>query len=751
MSSIIGRVIKGRYKVESAIGRGGMSEVFKVWDTERASYLALKLLLEDLALDPVFVRRFRREGQTLAQLQHPNIVRFYGLEQDDILAFILMDYVDGNNLKVEIFQNQKIGLALHRIVEVMRPVCSALHFAHNQGLVHCDMKPSNIMIDKNQEVLVTDFGVSRLTEATTATMVGIGTPAYMSPEQIRGENPTPQTDIYALGIVLYEMLTGGERPFIGDHSQITGNTSEKVRWEQQNLDPPTLRQYNPNIPLELDAMVMKCLEKDPQKRYGSTLKLLNTLELAILAATDGDTGSLSETLEKKPSSISDIREISDSIASQPDKPTPSPEIIPPTTLDEPPSTQSDGKPIIPSPISETSDGARGGKQAIISKIEPIIKKQRKRGIVTMLLLLATITSCGVILLAGPFFEIGQPSPTPDYTYVAFQTFQAQPKTNTPTPTSTLTKTTTLTPGITISPTFSPTSTKTPFFEHEAAGDWPNQIAFASDRGGDVQIWLINSDGSGDPQKITSMPGGACQPSWSPDGNRIIFTSPCDKNRETYTGSSLHIINIDSDDVEHLPILSSGDYDPSWSPDGGYIAYTSMRENRAQIYLVNLLDNTSELISNELSQNMQPSWSPDGQEVVYSSTRRSPNQLVSQHIDNHNSDVLVTENLEMFYSHPVWSPDGNIILFTQQSIKAGDNPGLAFVPYQNPKDEQVVAPTNLDPMRDPTFAPDGYFVAFESWPDGSNHDIWIMSVTGGGLKRITTDLANDFDPAWRPAP
>jgi serine/threonine-protein kinase len=281
MNPIIGRTLNNRYRVVDSIGRGGMAEVYKVWDEERATYLALKLLREDLAQDRIFLRRFKREAKTLAKLQHPNIVRFYGMEQDSRLAFMLMDFVEGENLKVEIFDLDGAPMTAERVIEIMRPVCSALHYAHGQGMVHCDVKPSNIMIKHSGEVLLADFGVARMTDAATATMVGMGTPAYMAPELVRGDDPTPQTDIYSLGVILFEMLTGGERPFTGERAETTGSTSEKVRWEQMHLEPPSLRNWNLDAPSELEAVLRRCLEKDPAKRYGSTIELLNAMDDAV--------------------------------------------------------------------------------------------------------------------------------------------------------------------------------------------------------------------------------------------------------------------------------------------------------------------------------------------------------------------------------------------------------------------------------------------------------------------------------------
>ncbi|HTP11272.1 MAG TPA: serine/threonine-protein kinase [Anaerolineae bacterium] len=282
MSNLLGQTLLRRYRVDDFIGRGAMADVYKVWDDQRAAYLAMKLLREDLAMDTIFLRRFRREAQALAQLQHPHIVRFYGLEEDDLLAFILMDFIDGTTLQQEIRVARR-PLPANRVLEVLRPVCSALHFAHRQGMIHCDIKPSNIMIHNNGTILVADFGLAHMTEAaaTSALLLGGGTFGYMAPEQARGDKPTVRTDIYALGIVLFEMLTGGERPFTGEASDRAGTARENVLWEQLNMAPPSPRRWNPDITDQLEQIVRRCLAIAPEERYGSTLDLLEDLEGAI--------------------------------------------------------------------------------------------------------------------------------------------------------------------------------------------------------------------------------------------------------------------------------------------------------------------------------------------------------------------------------------------------------------------------------------------------------------------------------------
>jgi eukaryotic-like serine/threonine-protein kinase len=272
MPIALGTILNNRYRIDEFVGRGGMAEVYRVWDLQRSVTLAIKVLNPDLAEDKIFFRRFQREAQTLSKLQHPSILRFYGLETSNGIVFMVLDYVDGVTLRKLIhLENKPLSLAL--VSEIINPICSALFFAHKLGVVHCDIKPANIMVDRGGRVLVTDFGIARLTESATSTLVGAGTPAYMSPEQIKGQDPLPTMDIYSLGVILYEMLTGGERPFIGESARTTGSTSEKIRWEQLHSDPPSPSQYNPYLPPALSALTVECLAKDPRKRVASMQEL----------------------------------------------------------------------------------------------------------------------------------------------------------------------------------------------------------------------------------------------------------------------------------------------------------------------------------------------------------------------------------------------------------------------------------------------------------------------------------------------
>lgn len=273
MQDLIGRTINKYYKVISSLGSGGMSEVYKVYDSRRRVHLAMKVLRQDIAQDPAFLKIFQLEGRVLANLSHPNIVRFYSLERSDELVFLLMEYIDGGSLQAEIARSNGRPITNVRIGQITEAVCKALHFAHDLNVVHCDIKPGNILIEKSGRIVLTDFGIARLAGAASSTLAKIGTPAYMAPEQVEGYNLTPQLDIYSLGIVLYEMLTGGKRPFTGKRATIAGTTTKKIRWEQVYLKPVSPRVYNRVITADMEAVVIRCLEKEPAKRFTSTIEL----------------------------------------------------------------------------------------------------------------------------------------------------------------------------------------------------------------------------------------------------------------------------------------------------------------------------------------------------------------------------------------------------------------------------------------------------------------------------------------------
>src|SRR5215210_4738430 len=264
------RLLSDRYELGDTLGYGGMSEVHRGLDKRLGRDVAVKVLRADLARDPQFQMRFRREAQNAAALNHPAIVAVYdtGEVQSDFgqLPYIVMEYVDGQTLR-EIVKTSG-PMSQQRVIEVMADVCAALDFSHKHNIIHRDVKPANIMINRSGAVKVMDFGIARALgegQNVTQTAAVIGTAQYLSPEQARGEAVDARSDVYAAGCVLFELLTG-DPPF-------TGDTPVAVAYQHVREDPRSPSEVNPQVTPALDAIVLKALSKNPINRYQSAAEM----------------------------------------------------------------------------------------------------------------------------------------------------------------------------------------------------------------------------------------------------------------------------------------------------------------------------------------------------------------------------------------------------------------------------------------------------------------------------------------------
>jgi serine/threonine protein kinase len=263
---IIGKILGGRYRVEQFIDQGGMASVYRVLDLQTGTPLAMKVLKPDLAEDTVFLRRFSREATVLQRLEHPNIVRFFGFEVLDGNACLLLEYIDGITLRRRIFESAS-PFSIEETRSWLLPVCEALSYAHELGVYHCDIKPANIMVTCQGRVVLSDFGIARTAGGTVTTMSTPGTPDFMAPEQWLGHKVDARSDLYALAITLYSMLTRGERPFKGDSPQSEGDLHSRVQWEHLFLPPPAPDMHNTRINAGLSSMILKALAKNPDDRF----------------------------------------------------------------------------------------------------------------------------------------------------------------------------------------------------------------------------------------------------------------------------------------------------------------------------------------------------------------------------------------------------------------------------------------------------------------------------------------------------
>lgn len=734
-----GSLLINRYRIVEILGQGGMGSIYRAVDDNLGVEVAVK---ENLFTSDEYARQFRREAVILANLRHPNLPRVTDhFVIDGQGQYLVMDFIEGEDLRERIDRQGLLSDA--DTVILGTAVCEALSYLHSRQpqVVHRDIKPGNIKITPSGNIILVDFGLAKVTQGSQVTSTGARamTPGYSPPEQYGTARTDHRSDIYSLGASLYMALTG-ELP------------EDALARAMGQIELTSIRKRNPKVSRRLASVVEKALELRPEQRYQTAedfkKALINTRVLAskkaakeatLTAATGAAVASEAAQSSNEAASLFNAGNRGNSGSVQV-----GPSLTP----------------------SKANDLDSGGAVSI-----------KKRGVgcwiigASFLIILSAVIGGAylfqpdlveqtIALIPDNFLSIpvSLSSNTPTIT-ADIQTPTQEGETElllgggdrTPTPglaSSTATivisaVSETATPRPTQRPRPSPTFTPSP----TPLGGGASQIAYASDVTGLPQIWLMSADGTAQRQ-ITDMPEGACQPAWSPNGGRLAFISPCAGNQEIYPGAGIFIINVDGSDLVPLPSVPGGDFDPVWSPDGARIAFTSLRDfNRAQVYEFNIEESTTKTISANTVRDSQPAWSPDGDKIAFVTTRRGPYQIWIMEKDGSGANLL-SRSGSLKDTHPVWSPDGQVIMFTQSELLGGVPRLVAMrVEEGNLIENRVVR--EVIPMVEASYSPDGAWIAFESWPEGSSHDIYIMTPNGLGRQRLTSEDGFNFDPAWRP--
>ena len=279
---MIGRVLSGRYEIQAVVGTGGMAVVYRAWDKVKKRTVAIKVLRPEYEQDEEFVRRFSREAEAAAKMSHENIVNLLDVGKDNDMRYIVMEYVPGKTLKDLI--REKGRIAPETAVRMVIRILAAVDHAHKNGIVHRDIKPQNILVDASGKMKVADFGIARLKTAQTTRVddkqnSALGSVHYFSPEQASGEVADEKSDLYSVGVVLYEMLTG-QVPFDGD-------TAVSVALKHVSEEPRSMRELNPAVSRALDEVVMRALAKDSARRYQTAAEFAGDLRKAVVRPRGG--------------------------------------------------------------------------------------------------------------------------------------------------------------------------------------------------------------------------------------------------------------------------------------------------------------------------------------------------------------------------------------------------------------------------------------------------------------------------------
>jgi eukaryotic-like serine/threonine-protein kinase len=695
-----GTLLNNRYRILSTLGQGGMGAVYHAIDENLGIAVAVK---ENLFLTDEYARQFQREASILAGLRHPNLPRvgdYFTLEGQG--QYLIMDFVEGEDLRARLERLKQLPEKEVIIIGVL--MCDALGYLHTRKppVVHRDIKPGNIKITPEGEVILVDFGLAKVMSLDQSTTSGARamTPGYSPPEQYGTARTDPRTDIYSLGATLYAALTG----LIPEDG--LARATGKVE-----LTP--IRTLQSKVNRRLAAALEKALEVEPEHRFQTA----ETFRNALMDATDIP-------------ALANLGRI-----------TVPPPPLPPEKPPEPaPAEQPDEKPVEPPPPVELQVISKPAGPAQISSF--------LWGLIMLGMLIAGLAAVTYFRPDLPISFLQQILPT----YTPGPTSIASPDPVLPTETlAQIGRIVTETPQpVEVTPT--PALSQTPSFTPTSTGGGTGQIAFSSNRTGTYQIWLMNADGSGLYQ-LTNLPNGACQPAWSPDAARLVFVSPCHPVNDSFPGGRLYFMDSDGSNITalNLQVNVEGDFYPDWSPDGKAIIYTSVIGGRTQIYKYNLETETTVNLSHSKSFDFNAVWAPNGRLIAFV-RQTTVNQIWLMESNGENQVQFNLSDPSLYSQTPTWTPDSQLILFSQ--VK-GNQP-VPWLMAQRVRDQGTnlefhVPPTlqDIGPIGSVSVSPDGFLIVFEGWPDGKNHDIFLMTLNGADRTRLTGDLGYDFGPAWRP--
>ncbi len=686
------------YEIVALLGAGGMGEVYRARDTKLQRDVALKVLPPDTAADPERRQRFEREARAVAALNHPNIVTIYSVDDVDGRLFLTMELVDGQPLSELIRPG---GLPLDQLLAIATPLADAVSAAHARGITHRDLKPANVMVTPTRQVKVLDFGLAKLLDASVVTdtmateapqvITGqgkiLGTIAYMAPEQAEGKLVDARSDIFSLGVMLYEMATG-ERPFNGD-------TSVSTLAAIMRDTPKSVTEVNPAIPKELGRVIRRALSKDPDRRQQTGKDLRNDLDDI---RKELESGELSAVMAQAPA--------------RPAVPatTPAPRAVPWVAVvvglalvtavgagvmwSRRGSTgTTPGKSAAPASVTVTSITSEDGEE-LFPCLSPdgkwILYTRDELGTgQTDILLRAVGGQAAINLTKDSAADDSQAAFSPDGERIAFRSERDGGGLFVMGRTGESVRRLT-TEGF--NPSWSPDGMSIVY-----AGE--SVTVSPSVRWAGSQLWVV-ATATGERRQLTST--DAVQPSWSPHGQRIAYWGLPDRG----TQRDLWTIAPEGGQPVRVTNDPAIDWSPAWSPNGRYLYFSSDRSGGFNLWRV-AIDEASGRTAGE----------PEAVPI--------PGAGIG---------------------HLSVSADGTSIATVSMTAPTNVE-GLVFDPAKGTVGSRRRVTTSSDRTATPSVSPDGQWLIFAKTQNDGQQDLWVVKRDGSGLRQVTNDAARDRNPTW----
>jgi Tol biopolymer transport system component len=696
MALIPNSLLYNRYRILEELGRGGMGAVYRGHDENLGVDVAIK---ENLFVSPEYAQQFRREATLLASLRHPSLPRvtdhFVITDQGQ---YLVMDFVAGEDARQRLINNRG-PLPEASVLRWTRDILDALIYLHSRPrpVVHRDIKPGNVKITPEGRAVLVDFGLAKIHDEAQATATGAKalSPGFSPPEQYGSGRTDARSDLYALGATMYALLSGQPPP---DSLERALNKAPVI----------PLRTLNPEVSAPVAAAIERALQLKLDERFQNAGEFLAAIGRDDRTAQAAATPTLARRAAPEVGGAT--------VVGQPEPAAPEPEWAAPATA------AARRLPWVAAIVLGLLVLVVGGGGAALYASGVF----SPAATATPTLAPVTGTVPVVVVDDTPTTAPTAATPAPSDTPAPTATETAPPASPTTAPTDTP-----------AAPTDTPPPAATPM-----GGGVSGQIAFVSERAGRPQIFLMDADG-GNVTQLTNVADGACQPAWSPDGAKLLFTTPCLAKREQYPGSAIYVINADGTELKPFITLLGGTFDADWSEAG--VAFVYLDQQRPQIYVADAEGAGAARISAERSGDTQPSWSPGGEMIAFRNVSRSGRPTIywmfrdGTFAGGGSNPNVITRDVDAGY--PAWSPNGQFVAYMVGSnIFLAGWDQLGFGPTQL---------TTVGPNADPAWSPDAQWIVFESWRDAAQHDIYRMRFNGGEVTRLTNDPALDYQPAWRP--